>query len=402
MAIMAQCGCGARFEVMAQDAGRDVQCPKCLRFLTAPSSPHTKMPPPLPPQVGSKSRRESDLEGHRFSDLLTRGDRRGGVDMGELTIPDAYQSDSQYDLGEIPDVDHGGGLLPENAEFFVEPPRELGRIHSAYTTLQTDIEPWPVWAYLVSMGVLALIGIGIAWLIVYFAGVTSIGWQLFWYALFSVVGFVIGFFVAHFSHECSYVGEFGLARFKCSGSRENITTEDVLVFEDAADLRTGTVLHYTNGVYQHTAFSFEWTDVDGKKLYSINGTHGSKEGYPESTNLYHFGLSAQASWTVYLLKQVEQELEEDGTVFFALKGKKYLKLGEGFMIFCLDGYEEHEVYADEIEDVTIGQGIIKFIPVGSKKGWFGSRKGYEFRVPDLANAQLFYLLMEELVGWRIV
>ncbi|MGF1578160.1 MAG: hypothetical protein ACFCD0_02225 [Gemmataceae bacterium] len=384
-----------------QDTGHDVQCPVCFRFLTPPTASQVT-PPPLPSNGVTRSPIDSGSEKHRFGNLLTRDNRWDEVDLGELTIPDTFHNDNRYSLGEIPDIDHGGGALLLGADFFVPPPRELGRIFNANTTLETNLHPWPAWAYLVSMGAIALIGILIAWSIVYFAGVTSIAWQLCWYILLAAIGMGIGFFIAHFSHECTYVGEFGIARFVCSGSRENVTKEELLIFEDAVDLRTGTVMHYTNGVYQNTAFSFDWSDASGKKLYSINGTHGSKEGFPESTNLYHFGLSAQASWTVYLLKHVEEELNEDGTVFFALKGTKYLKVGEGFVLFCLDGYEEHRVFTDEIEDVTIGQGLIKFIPVGSKKGWFGGREGYQFKVSDLANAQLFYLLMEELVGWRIV
>ena len=70
-----------------------------------------------------------------------------------------------------------------------------------------------------------------------------------------------------FSHTCTFVGKKGVARYKCSGNREQ-TSGEVFLFEDATELRTAQTRHYTNGAYTGTNYTFTWTDVAGRTRFA--------------------------------------------------------------------------------------------------------------------------------------
>ena len=63
--------------------------------------------------------------------------------------------------------------------------------------------------------------------------------------------------------------------------------------------------------------------------------------------------------------------------------------------------EETDCHAEEISHVSIEQGEVKVRCKDAKEGWFTSHGIFKFPYGSLANAQLFRILMEKLVGVRI-
>ena len=66
-----------------------------------------------------------------------------------------------------------------------------------------------------------------------------------------------------------------------SGSRRNVTDE-VFTFREATELRTSQTRRYTNGVYQGTDYTYTWTDVTGRKRYTVSGHAQQRGGQPRA------------------------------------------------------------------------------------------------------------------------
>jgi hypothetical protein len=188
-----------------------------------------------------------------------------------------------------------------------------------------------------------------------------------------------------------------VARFVCSGDRANLTTREVFRFRDAAEIRSSQTMHYTNGAYTHTSFSSEWTDVGGRSRYTITGTYKSKDNNPPADNLYHFAQAAELSWTYYLAEQAYRQIELSGSVLFNLRGGRWVRLGPGRMVLRLS-QEPEEYPAEELEGLSLQQGVVYIRRRGATKGWFKSSGIYQFPFNELANARLFFHMVEKVVG----
>jgi hypothetical protein len=217
----------------------------------------------------------------------------------------------------------------------------------------------------------------------------------------ALVGALIAWAVTRFNHTCTYVGRDGVARYVCSGSRENLKNREVFLFRDAVDLRTAQTHYYRNGVYQNTSFAFSWYDVGGRKRYVINGTHNSRNSTPPPTHYFHFARAAEFAWTVYLLDDVDRQIQLSGAVPFKLTGGQWVRLGKGFLTLGL-GKEPIELDAADVGAVQVQKGVVRIKRVDAEEGWFSSRGVYKFDFAHLANAQLFFHLLNKLVGVRVV
>jgi hypothetical protein len=369
VAIVLTCECGRKLQIKDEFAGQEGQCPACGRTLHIPSANTENNGPPL----------------------TTRA-----VPVEE-SIPEALPPERNPD-DEI--TDHGGRRLSSKVEFFADPPAEIGPIFSAYTTLREGKKPYSLGARLLGTGVAGSLGLGLGVLIVLGASVRNEFWQVVWPVGLTILIAGLALLATNFSHTSTYVGRDGVARFKCRNSRENVTAE-VFRFRDATELRTSQTVHYVNGVYQNTTYSFQWTDVGGRTRYTIAGQHRSKQGNPPSTDAFHFARAAEFAWTYYLLGEVHQRLGLGGSVAFNLKGGHWVRLAPSGISFCVGG-EPEEWDAADIAAAHLEQGMVRIKRNDAREGWFSSSGVLKFPFDSLANAQLFFHLLQKLVGVPVV
>jgi hypothetical protein len=293
--------------------------------------------------------------------------------------------------GEI--RNHGGGTIHPRDDFFVSPPEEIGEVTSAYTSLRKDVNPMSPGARLTSAIIAGVVGLAIGLAIAF--SIKNKALQVILPLGLATIGLLIVIFATGFRHSSTYVGKEGVARYKVSGNRDNIT-EEVFTFKDAAELRTTQTRHYTNNVYQGTNYNFTWTDLGGRVRFVITGTHRSEQGTPPAKDAYHFATAAERAWTFYLLDQVMTQLKMSGTVFFGLGGKNWVKLSERHITLHFNG-ETTECDADEMAEVRIDQGQVQVRRKDAREGWFSSTGVFKFPYGSLANAHLFLILMDKLV-----
>jgi len=379
--------CGKKLRVKDEFAGQTGQCPSCGQQMEIPSHDTESAPQkPVYDVVPEPDTAPDEERVHAAGPVRLVPPRSRKNEYGE---------NEWAPTGEV--CNHSGGPISGKDDFFVPPPRELGEVASATTTLRKDAEPMSPGARLA--GGIAAGAVGLVIGVVIAVNLKNAFWQLFWPVLLGGLGLAIALFATGFAHTCTYVAREGLARFRCSGSRDQVK-EEMFRFADAAELRTSQTRHYTNGVYQNTAYSFTWTDAGGRVRFVIAGSHKSEQGNPPAKDLFHFATAAERAWTLYKLDEIQAQLRTDGMIYSGLGGRNWVKLGQERITLFFNG-EEIDCHADEIDQVRIEQGWVQVRRKDAKEGWFSSRGVFKFPYGSLANAQLFLILMDKLVGVRI-
>ncbi len=240
--------CGRKLQVRDEFGGQTGKCPACGSTLEIPALEPAVEPASLTSQV-------SELTAEKPA-------------QQEQTPPPELP-----DEPEGPLLNHGGGPLPDGADFFAPAPEEIGPLRSAATTLVQGQQPTPMSSRL--FGSILAIGLGIfvGVLIVHGFGVRSRFWVFCWPFVLALIGCGAVIVMTGFSHTCTYVGRDGVARFVCSGSRDNLISREVFRFREANDLRTATTLRYVNGAYQNTTYSYTWTDINGVEQQGAFASH---------------------------------------------------------------------------------------------------------------------------------
>jgi hypothetical protein len=365
------CSCGRKLRVREEFAGQEGKCPACGVMFRIPH-PDTAAAGPASPATPQSA------------DLTT------APAAGSEPPPAPPGQDAELRT-------HAGDALLRDADFFHDPPAEIGPLLSAHTTLRRGQQPWSPAARAGLALCLSAIGLVAGLLICAAAEVRSSFGLFAWPAGLALLVLLIVYLATGFRHTCTYVGRHGIARFVCSGSRDRIQTAEVFRFDEATDLRTSQTLRYVNGVYQNTTYNFTWHDINGRARYRIGGTHNSQAGTPPGKHPYHWARAAELAWTYHLLDQASRQLELSGSVLFHLPGGRWIRLGDRRLRHNLSGSEE-EWEADDIQSVTVQQGVVTLRRKGAREGWFSSEGVVKFDFAQLGNAQLFFHLLEKVVG----
>ncbi len=288
-------------------------------------------------------------------------------------------------------TNHNGDPLPPDRVFFAPPPPEIGEVVSAYSTLPTGKRPMPWLSRMALSGFAGSAGAAA----LHFLGVQETVLQVLCFlALAPLVWWLTGF-----SHKVSYVGKEGIARLRCQGRPDHVTRTEVFRFDSAAELRTGQTRHYTNGVYTGTSYNFTWTGPDGRKKFRLNGTYHGEKKPPKPKDPFHFAEAAEVAWSIYLFDQASRELETNGSIRFNLGGSDWIAVGPGFVDLSRKGNVERWT-PQEIGGLTIGDGVFKIKRTDAKEGWFSSQGVFQFRYQSMANARLFLIAIQRLLGYQ--
>jgi hypothetical protein len=384
MPITVTCGCGKTLQVADEFAGREGQCPYCSRALRIPGEPDAHITEQAPlPKPSKKKENAPWLDPPRHDPLPP--DPREDEEVGQLTT-------------------HAGTFISEGDDFFVDAPKEIGRLLTASTSLRKDQEPkTPAYRAVLSL-VLFFVGFILTEVVIYMAVEGRFKEESILLALIlptAVGGIIAGIVVwaTRFSHTCSYVGTKGVAVYQCSGDRDGVSRTHFFLFRDAAELRIGQTRHYYNGVYTGTDYGFTWSNERGDTVFQYGGRYRSEAGTPEPKDPYHFALMAETAWTMHLFRDIEDVIKNDGSLYFGLRGGDFIELADGLFILSQGGTKTR-LHADQIDKMTIGNGVISIWEVGAQEGWFINKGIHQFMYADLGNARFFLYALEKLVGIR--
>ncbi|AFY39991.1 hypothetical protein Lepto7376_3834 [[Leptolyngbya] sp. PCC 7376] len=291
---------------------------------------------------------------------------------------------------------HSGGAIAADTDFFVAPSPEIGTIITADSNLVTskqEMETSKCWMFILLGAFLG--GAFFQILPLIFGLGSSIGWHIASVVSALTVGLIIHTKTS-FSYLCSYVGDQGIEEHKISGSRQGKLISQRLKFNEAEDLYTAQTRMYTNGVYTGTNYLYKWIK-SGTKPFRLAGSYHNKKGWPEEGHAWHCANSGEAVWSNYRLRQLNQDLDKQGFIEFAMKGNpKAVRVGSGFLEFVLKDNSTQRVGAKDMKKITLGSGNFNFVHNNAK--WWSGKGKYSFNYSNLPNAKLFLLCLDRLVG----
>jgi hypothetical protein len=304
--------------------------------------------------------------------------------------------DSQK-LSELPD--HSGQPRTTEAEFFAEPPAEIGKVRSAESTLRPGGHP-------MSWGARLLIGAVAGAALFYGCQWAAHGASPADRRTFELAGIAVGLgalgtclLLTRFKVRCTYVGEQGTADFFLKGRREAKPAAQVLLFANAQELRTKQTRHYVNGIYTGTNYDYAWSDAAGKRLWRKQGTYRQNKKGLKAGEPFRFLQAAEIAWSVHYLERADQVLKKEGSIPFPIDKRRLVRVGPGFLEFYFGG-EPVRLTRDDIASVSLGNGVFQFKHKDAK--WYSLSGKYSFPYGEMANARVFLLALDKLMGyaWR--
>lgn len=94
---------------------------------------------------------------------------------------------------------------------------------------------------------------------------------------------------------------------------------------------------------------------------------------------------------------MQHQLQAEGSIPFRVDGTRWLRVGPGFIEFHFGG-EPARVTRDEIETVSLSNGQFSFKHKDAK--WYSRAGKYSFAYGQMANAKVFLLALDKLLGYR--
>jgi hypothetical protein len=311
---------------------------------------------------------------------------------------------------------HQGDKLDRESDFFVRPPREIGAVKSAYTSLKMGAGGKPPLARIRTAA--AWFGAGYVLAVcldLFFNFFTRVAdathtFPWLWYGVLGALASFYGWYKTRLEGICNFVGAEGCAQFACRGKRENLTGKSIFLFQDAWALHRWTGGHGGSGRESYTSYYFDWHEhpPDIKKLvYSLVG---KRSGNMQRDYSYRFALAVEAAWYDYLSPKVDAEIAQKGCLCFYESGlfKRWVRLGREFVEI---EYEEEEdkgrnerLEAKEFRSVTTSQRALTIAyefnnPYAKELG--ETTKPYEFHYGNIYNGRHFLYAFEKLLGINV-
>src|SRR5262249_24981857 len=106
------------------------------------------------------------------------------------------------------------------------------------------------------------------------------------------------------------------------------------------------------------------------------------------------------AWTMYLLRQLEAQLTLGRPITFNINKNDWVRVSPGHLRFAFKG-ETVDCPVEEIGQARVEQGMFTIKRIDAREGWFSSEAVFKFPYSQLANAQLFLILLDKVAGVRL-
>ena len=293
---------------------------------------------------------------------------------------------------------HNGEKIPVDADFFLEPPPEIGEIVSAQSTLVTSKHPMSTLARL--MLVVGLTGLVFYGFVFGFRTLgknpVDAGLGYVFGSVAALVTFPLTIYMTRFKHTCTYVGKAGIAEFTLKGSRDNTPRARVLLFDNCTDVTTWQLRSYTHGIYAGTQYRNIWRDEDGREVFTLKGNYNSEKGTPKGNSPYWFAVAAEIHWNAFAFDRMVKDYESQGYLDFRVKSMDIVRVGNGYLEFTFGG-KTTRLTPDDIKTVSLANG--SFTIHTKEARWFSSKGKFGFEYGGMGNAKLFLFALERLAGY---
>jgi hypothetical protein len=193
----------------------------------------------------------------------------------------------------------------------------------------------------------------------------------------------------------SYVGTLGLQKYI---KRHLFGPKlDVIRFEDCIQLNVSRTRHFYNGAYTGTRYAYTFFARQGTPSFVIDGQYNDLQPIATSDPV-RFAFAAEAAWTKYKIASVDREIAATGMARFPV-GADHIGIGKGVLEIKWKGQTERLTTAD-IQALHFETGWLVIKKKGAVEGWFSSDGVFRFPVSNMANFQVFMVILEEQTGYK--
>jgi len=308
-----------------------------------------------------------------------------------------------------PIFDHWGKELNSESDFFILP-KNIGKIISGFTNLKKSDQSIKGYNAIINPLKGIIIGLCIGGVIILVAKIQKPIWitvTLFVPTLISGLGWWLS---NKLSGYVNFIGVNGFAEYECNGERTTLIKNIEVNFNNITDLVSVSQIKKLNFVYSSTGYGFVWLNKE-KIILEVNGQHESKENNPNHESEPEFWLhtNAEKYWTIYLLDNLEKNLQKDGCLKFNIAHfendkyilKQYIKLGVGYIEFLTENgnvkYNYNEIKRIYRKGTTLQ---IEHINYQVKMLFIKSGNKDEIPLLNLTNRQFFFKALEILLGYN--
>lgn len=255
---------------------------------------------------------------------------------------------------------HAGREIAETSVFFAPPPKEIGRIKTAHTTLSRNEKPAlfpPLVSSIFSFFLCGFVISLLAHLLLDLPLGLRQGSLYGFAAFFSALLWLLArrYYLGIPCHRCTYVGEEGVAELLLLNHRKGIVKQKMLKFSDAESLFYHGSRCYAND-YRYTRFKYGWKNLSGKRLFQICGAYHAVQGAPKDLDSrYYFGLAADNAWSDYRLPALVKSLKKKGGVVTFKAGSVNIDLSRDGLHATTWG---RRILCDEISSVVFEGGNV--------------------------------------------
>jgi hypothetical protein len=203
--------------------------------------------------------------------------------------------------------------------------------------------------------------------------------------------------LVHFARRrrSSYVGTLGLQSYL---KRHLFGPKlDVIRFEDCVQLNVARTRHFYNGAYTGTRYAYTFFARPGTPGFVIDGQYNDLQPITPSDPV-RFAFAAEAAWTKFKIAQVDREIANTGMARFPV-GADWVGVGKGVIEIKFKGHTERLTTAD-IQALHFETGWLVIKKKGAREGWFSSDGVFRFPVSNMANFQVFMVILEEQTGYK--
>jgi hypothetical protein len=299
-------------------------------------------------------------------------------------------------LNALPD--HRGQPRAKPVDFLVPPPPEIGPLSSAESSLRAGGKPKPLVLRL-------LMGTLFAGAIMYAFSWATEGTRprdreplMILGLVFAVTAFALDLYLTRFKALVTYVGRDGVSRHAVRRHRDATPKSQTLLFTAADALRAAQTRQFVNGIYTGTTYDYAWTGPAARRLFRLKGTYRGRKGPPKPGDPFHFATATEIAWSIHYLERAQEELDKQGSIRFNVDKNRYVHVGPGFLQFDFGGESPVRVTREEIAAVSLGSGQFSFKHKDAH--WYSRSGKYNFRYGAMANARVFLLALDKLMGYR--
>lgn len=300
-------------------------------------------------------------------------------------------------------LDHLGNPVRPDADFFQAPPDEIGPLISAHSTLKQGTQPLSWVLQVVLTGFFGVLFSFAFWLFANFVNADQPSKRETTTILYPCIGAVLGMFLAWrhvgFGHQCSFVGEAGVACYTMKHGRKGTVEQAVLRFSDALSLLSRVVPQEFVGLFSWNSYDFQWRDGSNKTRFRLEGAFRRANPRSRHWNAYSLAFAADLAWTAYLTDIANETIREQGFFQFNLSDGRWVRVGSGYLQLNLRGGEPVRVDRTMVESFHLKQGVFSVRMVDAAV--FGRRGKYSFSLDELENSSLFQLIVSRLTGVRL-